>query len=165
MGTSTMELTEQTQQLRPDEELSNAGCLGAFDAIQSAAYAGSRLTGVAGQELDTADTAYRIYQAAVSFATADDARAFVTAQADKWRACNDVAVDLTTPAGVGHWTFGPLAGASPRITQLRVRGDGASTCQRVLSAVANVVLDVRACAPGVLNQAGQIADAMAANVA
>ena len=164
MGTSSMLIAEQTQQIRPDVELSNPDCLGAFDAIQNAVYAGSGFTGVYGQELDAGDSAYRIYEAAVSFPTADNAQAFVAAQADKWRACNGLAVTLTTPSAIGHWTFGPLTGAAPKITQVRTRRDGASACQRVLSAVSDVVLDVRACAPGILNQGGQIADAMAANV-
>ncbi|WP_373421154.1 sensor domain-containing protein [Mycobacterium shigaense] len=38
------------------------------------------------------------------------------------------------------------------------------TCQHVLSAVHSVVLDVVACAPGVQNQASQIANQMANNV-
>jgi serine/threonine kinase PknH len=38
------------------------------------------------------------------------------------------------------------------------------TCQRVLNAVSNVVLDVNACGPQVTNQASQIATEMAATV-
>ena len=37
-------------------------------------------------------------------------------------------------------------------------------CEHVLDAVSNVVLDVNVCANQVGDQAGQIADAMAANV-
>jgi len=37
-------------------------------------------------------------------------------------------------------------------------------CERVLSAVSDVVLDVMACEVGIQDQGGQIADAMAANV-
>ncbi len=163
MGTTSMEIAGQTQQIRPDQNLSNPNCLGAFDAIQDAVYAGSGFTGVSGQELKTGDNAYRIYEAAVSFPTADKAQAFVAAQADKWQACNGLPVTLTTPSGTGKWTFETLTGAAPKITMLRTRKDG-SSCQRVLSAVSDVVLDVRACAPGIQGQGGQIADAMAANV-
>ena len=38
------------------------------------------------------------------------------------------------------------------------------TCQRVLNAVSNVVLDVNACGPQVTNQASQIATDIAAKV-
>jgi serine/threonine kinase PknH len=164
MGTSSMLIADQTQRIRPDLQLSNPDCLGAFDAIQDGVYAGSGFTGVYGQELNAGDNAYRIYEAAVSFPTADKAQAFVAAQADKWKACNGLAVTLTAPRALGHWTFGSLTGAAPKVTQVRTREDGASTCQRVLSAVSDIVLDVRACAPGILDQGGQIADAMAANV-
>ena len=163
MGTpTTMEIQNQTTQLHPDIKLSNPDCLGAFEAIQAATYAGSGQTGVQGQELHTTDNVNRVYEAAVSFPTADKADAFVAAQADKWKACAGSAVTLTTSGGSAKWTFGDLTGAAPRITQLRTRADG-STCQRVLSAVSDVVLDVRACAVGIANQGGQIADQMAAN--
>ncbi len=165
MGTPAMEIADQTQQTRPDLNLSDLDCLGAFDALQNTVYAGSGLTGVRGQELDTSDTAYRIYEGAVSFPTPDAARAFVAAQADKWRSCNGLAVTLTVSAGeIGHWTFGNLTGAAPKIELLRTRNDGRSTCQRVLSAVSDIVLDVRACAPDIEGQGGQIADRMAANI-
>jgi serine/threonine kinase PknH len=163
MGTPSMNIANQTQQMRPDWKLSNPDCLGAFDAIQNGVYAGSGYTGVSGQELITADNNYRVSEAAVSFPTADKAQAFVATQADKWRACAGQPVTLSTPSGTSHWTFGDFTGAAPRITEVRTRKDG-STCQRVLSAASDIVLDVRACAPGIQNQGGQIADAMAAKV-
>ena len=164
MGTPSLEIANQTQQIRPDLNLSNPACLGAFDAIQNAAYEGSGFTGVQGQDLKTEDSTYRIYEAAVSFPTADNAQAYVAAQADKWRACNGLPVALTGSAGTGHWTFENVTGAAPSIAQLRTRKGGGSTCQRVLRAVSDVVLDVRACAPSIQDQGGQIADQMAANV-
>jgi hypothetical protein len=157
MGTPSIEITERTQQIRADVRLSNPECHG----IQDAAYTGTGFTGVSGQKLDTRDNAYRIFEAAVSFPTADKAQAVVAAQADKWRACNGLAVTMTGTSA--QWTFGNLTGAAPKIAQLRTRRDG-STCQRVLSAVSDVVLDVRACAPRIQDQGGQIAEAMAANV-
>ena len=164
MGTPNMEIANQTHQIRPDLNLSNPACLGSFDAIQNAAYAGSGFTGVQGQDLKTDDEVYRVYEAAVSFPTADSAQAYVGAQADKWRACNGLPVALTGAGGTGNWTFGNVTGAAPAITQLRTRKDGGSTCQRVLRAVSDVVLDVRACAPSIQDQGDQIGDQMAANV-
>jgi hypothetical protein len=67
-------------------------------------------------------------------------------------------------SGSVQWTFGDLTGAAPKITQLRTRQAGSNQCQRVLSAVSTVVLDVIACAPVVQDQGSQIADQMAANV-
>jgi len=163
---TTMEITNQTQEMRPNWNLSNPDCLGAFDAIQNAAYADSGFTRVRGQELQTGEhNAYRVYQAAVSFPTAGKAQTFVAAQADKWRACAGLPVTLSTSGGTGHWTFGDLTGAAPKITLLRRPADPSRpACEHVLSAVSDVVLDVRACAPGVQDQGGQITDQMAANV-
>ncbi len=163
MGTPSMELANQTEDIRADVNLSKMGCVGAFDAIQNTAYAGSGFTRVLGQELNSSDKAYRIYQAAVSFPSAEKAGALVAAQADKWRACDGVEVTLTTPGGSAHWTFGSLGGTAPRITTIRTRKDG-NACERVLNAVSDIVVDIRACGPGVTGQGDQIADAIAANV-
>ncbi len=61
------------------------------------------------------------------------------------------------------FTFGDLTGDAPKITQLITR-QGGGTCQRVLSAVSNVVLDVEACGQKITDEGSRIADAMAANV-
>lgn len=164
MGAPSLEIVKRAEQIRGDVELSNPSCLGSFDAIQSSVYAGSDYTGVRGQELNGAEGAYRIYEAAVSFPNAEKARAFVAGQVDKWRACNGLPVTLTTPGGTGHWIIGDLRGTAPKITQIRTRKDKASSCQRVLSAVSDVVLDVRACGPDIADQGDQLANAMAANV-
>lgn len=63
-----------------------------------------------------------------------------------------------------QWTIGELNGAPPRIaqhhTEAVANGRG---CQHVLSAVSRVVIEVQACGQGgITNQAGQMADQMAA---
>jgi serine/threonine kinase PknH len=155
--------TDQTaSRLRPDEHLSNPACFGAFDPIRESAYAGYNPTGVLGQGLDTQDSSYRVYQAAVSFSTAAQAQEFVTASAGKWRACNGLSVKFNNKA---NWTFGNVTEAPSRITLSRTPGDPSrASCERVLSAASDVVLDVMACEVGVQDQGGQIADQMAANV-
>lgn len=160
MGGAPLTGSGPTTQLRPDWALSDPACLSSFDAIFHSVYDGSGYTGVYGEEFNP-QGADRIFEAAVSFPTADQAQAFVKAQADYWRACNGKTV---TVGGQIQWTFGNVTGDSPRITQLRTKVGGKSSCQRVLSAVSDVVLDVRACAPSITNQGGQITDQMAANV-
>jgi serine/threonine kinase PknH len=153
---------ETASRLRQDESLSNPDCLGAFDPIRQAAYTGYNPTGVLGQGLATMDNSYRVYQAAVSFQTAAEAQGFVTASAGKWKACNNVGVKFNNKA---NWTFGTVAEAPSKITLPRMPGDPSRAgCERVLSAVSDVVLDVMACEVGVQDQGGQIADQMAANV-
>jgi serine/threonine kinase PknH len=169
MGVANLESPGPTQALRPPTgTLSNLDCLGAFEPIVDSAYAGSGYKAVRGQQLQIAprDPNYRVYEAAVSFPNAEKAQAFVTTQAGKWKACNDAQVDMTTPDTiVHHWTFAPVTGDPPKITQVRTPKDPTKpACQRVLSAVSDVVLDVEACAVGVTDQGSRIAQQMAANV-
>jgi serine/threonine kinase PknH len=153
---------ETASRLRQDETLSNPACIGAFDPIRQSAYAGYNPTGVLGQGLHTPDNSYRVYQAAVSFQTAAAAQDFVTASAPKWKACNNLGVKFGNKA---NWTFGNVVEAPSRITLSRTPGDPSrAACERVLSAVSDVVLDIMACEVGVQDQGGQIADQMAANV-
>ncbi|MEE6138968.1 sensor domain-containing protein [Mycobacterium sp. 050128] len=163
MGVPSLDIGNQTQQMAPEWQLSNPNCLNAFYPTQDPAYAGSGFTGVRGQLLHAGGD-YRVYEAAVSFPTADAANAFVAASANNWKACAGSTVTVTAAAGTAHWNFGNPAGAAPKITLERTRKDGTNQCQRVLSAVSSVVLDVLACAPAVQNRGVEIADQMANNV-
>ncbi|KAA8939284.1 sensor domain-containing protein, partial [Mycobacterium sp.] len=167
MGTPSMEIANQSQQLRaPTGNLSNPDCLGAFEPIGESTYAGSGTKAVRGQQLHTPDNNLRVDEAVVGFPNAQRATAFVAAQAEQWKACAGQAVTLTTEHGREfHWTFGELTGTSPAITQVRMpRDPRRASCQRVLSAVSDVVFDVEACAANVADQGSQIADQMAAKV-
>jgi serine/threonine-protein kinase len=116
--------------------------------------------------LRTADTTdpHRVYQAVVNFPSAQSAQAFVTTSAGNWTACGGQTVTVTDGNQTVQWNFGPVNGAPPRIVQRHTQAAGGHVCQRVLSAVSQVVIDVQACAPDITNEAGQIADQMAANV-
>lgn len=167
MGLPNIEIKDQTQQLRPPSgSLSNLECLGAFEPIEESVYTGSASRAVRGQQLHTSDNEYRVQEAAVTFPNAEKAQAFVTTSADKWRACANQSVTLTTDQNrVLHWTFGDVTGAPPTITQVRRPADASRpACQRVLSAVSDVVLDVEACAVNVTDQASQITQKMTAKV-
>jgi serine/threonine kinase PknH len=164
LGIPSINSLNTTRQLRGDWNLSNPNCLGSFDAIQNTVYAGSSYTGVSGQELNSADNVYRVYEAAVSFPAADAALAFVTAQQDKWKACAGQLVATHGSRGTVNWTFKDPTVEGPKITQLRTNGDNSSECQRVLTVVSDVVIDVRACGKSITDQGSKIADQMAANV-
>jgi hypothetical protein len=167
MGLPNIEIKYQTQQLSPPSgSLSNLECLGAFEPIEESVYTGSASRSVRGQLLHTSDNDFRVQQAAVAFPNAEKAQAFVTASAEKWRACANQPVTVTTDQNrVFHWTFGNVTGAPPTITQVRTPADTSRpACQRVLSAVSDVVLDVEACTVGVTDQASRITQKMAANV-
>ena len=82
-----------------------------------------------------------------------------------WRGCAGKTVTQTQPGKSIPWTFHDVTGNPPKVSLLHDSADNAGvTCQRVLNAVSNVVLDVNACGPQVTNQASQIATDMAAKV-
>ena len=166
-----MVAAEQTDQLRsPRGTLSNLDCLGAYEPIEDAVYKGAGgYLGVRGQVVHTVgeDPAHRVFESVVAFSSADKARAFVQASADKWKACTDKAVAMTTPSGKStSWIFGNVAGAVPKIAQQRTETEGGTrTCHHVLHAVNDLVIDVLVCgadaAPG---QAGRIAEQISTRV-
>lgn len=167
MGVPSMQSAERTQAMRtPQGTLSNPACLGALDPIESPTYQNSGYTGVRGQALRTADATdpHRVYQAVVNFPSTQSAQAFVTTSAGNWTACGGQTVTVTDGNQTVQWNFGPVNGAPPRIVQRHTQAAGGHVCQRVLSAVSTVVIDVQACAPDITNEAGQIADQMAAKV-
>ena len=60
--------------------------------------------------LQSSTLSYRVYEAAVSFPTADAATAFVAASVGNWKACAGSAVTVGDSV---QWTFGDLTGAVP----------------------------------------------------
>ena len=104
-------------------------------------------------------------QDVAAFPSTDLARNFVKTSADQWKSCAGQIVTVTYNNGNTYrWTFGELVGDAPKISQLDTQEDGRGwACQHVLSAVSNVVIDVRACAYQITDQASRIADEIAAN--
>jgi hypothetical protein len=153
------------------ETLSNPDCLGVFYVAQTRVYQDSGYTAVRHEELELnpGNPPYDIGQAAVSFPSADLALAFLKSSAAKWRTC---AGQTITAAANGHsysYTVRNLVGDVPAITQIHTLDGGPGTppgwaCQRALRAALNVVLDVRACGTPISDQAGRIAEKMAATV-
>jgi hypothetical protein len=167
MGVPSLEIGGQSQALRTSGvgSLSNANCVGAFEPAVQSSYANSGDKGARTQQLHASNNSHRAWEAAVSFPNAEKARAFVVKSAAEWKVCAGQAVTLTTEKGEGHWTFGDVEGEPPTITMVRTPEDAAKpACQRVLSAVSDIVLDVEACAVGITDQGTQIAQKMSANV-
>jgi serine/threonine kinase PknH len=165
MGASNMQPTNQAEQMNvPPGTLSNPDCLGALLPIQGSVYQGSGYTAVRGQALNAEDPPHFAYEAAVSFPSAEQALAFVRTSADKWQACVGQLLTVTTPNKIFHWNFANPTGAPPKITQVHTQLHGGRACQHALSAVFNVVIDVVACGASITNEAGQVADQMAAKV-
>jgi hypothetical protein len=166
MGVANLEpSTDTTQMVTSPGTPSDPACLGAFEPIQAAAYQSSGYTAVRSLGFRSTDPPRRVFQGAVEFPSVESAHAFVRASAGKWKACAGQTVTVTDGNKTTPWMFAELNGAPPRIMLRRsqVGADG-RVCQRVLSAVSRVVIDVVACGASITNEAGQVADQMAAKV-
>jgi serine/threonine kinase PknH len=168
LGDPNMESAEHGDQLRPQQgTLSNPECLGAFEPLQESVYRSFGPTAMRSDVLHTAgnDPAHRVVEAVASFESAEKARAFVEASAEKWRTCAGQNVTLTAANGkVNEWSIGNVTGAAPKIAQIRTQPDGRA-CQHVLSAVSDVVIDVQACGADINDGAGRMAEQMATRAA
>jgi serine/threonine kinase PknH len=165
MGASNMQPTNQAEQMGvPPGTLSNPDCLGALAPIQGSVYQGSGYTAVRGQALNAEDPPHFVYEAAVSFPSAEQALGFVRTSADKWQACVGQLLTVTTPNKIFHWNFANPTGSPPKITQVHTQLHGGRTCQHALSAVSNIVIDVVACGAQIADEGSRIADQMAAKV-
>jgi hypothetical protein len=115
--------------------------------------------------LRSADPPKRVFAGAVEFPSAESAHAFVRTSAGNWKACAGQTVTVAHGNQTTPWTFSELNGAPPRIMQRRAQAvPNGRVCQRVLSAVSRVVIDVVACRTSITNEAGQVVDQMAAKV-
>ncbi|MBV8860642.1 MAG: sensor domain-containing protein [Mycobacterium sp.] len=168
MGASTMQGGKLGQApANASAQLSIPACNGALYPGESPAYNGSGYTKlnylVVAEPGDHND--HFVDQDVATFPSADAANAFVKKSADQWRSCAGQVVTGSYDNGnTFRWTFGNVVGDAPRITQLDTQEDGNGwACQRVLSAVSNVVIDVRACGYAITDQASRIADEIAAN--
>ena len=150
----------------PGNTVSNDKCLGALIGFQTQTYKSSGYTGMLAQLLKKpqSDPGYVVVQGAVIFASAKQAQGFVTAQLAQWRTCAGTSVTQVNDGTTSVWTFREISGNPPNIALQHTLANSPVVCQHVLSAVANVVLDVNVCAPGTINQARQIANEMATKI-
>lgn len=95
----------------------------------------------------------------------DQALAFVQGSAKQWQGCAGQTVTVTYPDQRKYtWNFDNLTGEAPSITQRYTQVDNHGfACQRVLSAVSNFVMDVKACGYRITDEASRIAGQIAAN--
>ncbi|WP_264000813.1 sensor domain-containing protein [Mycobacterium intermedium] len=139
-------------------------CLGAAHIVQPAVYSGSGYTAIRFDVLHQPGNRYthNIEQAAVTFPSAQQALAFVKASAPKWKSCAGKSVNDTLGGVTTRWTFGDFVGDVPTIAMTYSRQNARGwTCQRALSAVWNLVIDVKACGYTINNQGLQAVDKIA----
>jgi hypothetical protein len=152
--------------------LSNPDCYPTFFSNEQSMYANSGYTAASAEKLSEMPTfTHMVNQALVSFSSEESALAFVTNAAAKWRACAGQTIGVTMNMTNGrsltlHHDVGDVVGDPPTIAQVHKQKEPPAgfSCQHVLSAVSNVVIDVVACGFQITDQARQIVDKMAANV-
>lgn len=143
--------------------VSNPDCLSTVGIILDPVYQGSGYTGLSTDIL--LDSKHQLSQAVASFPSADQALAFVENLAGKWKACAEQTITAQTipvSGGIstqGKYTLGSVIGELPTIALSQHGGSG--DCQRALSTVSNVVIDVEACTSPLTDQGLQIAGKMA----
>lgn len=143
--------------------VSNPDCLSTDGIILDPVYQGSGYTALSTDIL--LDSKHQLSQAVASFPAADQALAFVENLAGKWKACAGQTITAETiPVSGGiysaaRYTLGSLVGDGPTIALSKNGASG--DCQRALSSVSNLVIDVEACSSPLTDQGRQIADKMA----
>ncbi|SPM31305.1 serine/threonine protein kinase [Mycobacterium terramassiliense] len=147
--------------------LSLPNCLSSLYTSQDPVYAGTGYTGISGLVSSEPGDDYDhwVNQAAVAFPSAEKAKAFLQASADKWKACSGKTVTVTNKTKTFRWTFAQLNGAPPKITMLETQeGADGWECQRAMGVANNVVADVNACGYHISDQGGQVIDKILAKV-
>ncbi|WP_197507357.1 sensor domain-containing protein, partial [Mycobacterium sp. 852002-50816_SCH5313054-b] len=147
--------------------LSLPNCLGSLYTSQDPVYAGTGYTGISGLVSSEPGDDYDhwVNQAAAAFPSADKAKAFLQASADKWKACSGKTVTVTNKTKTFRWTFAQLNGGPPKITMLETQeGADGWECQRAMGVANNVVADVNACGYHISDQGGQVIDKILAKV-
>lgn len=152
----------------PTFTLSNPDCSGTLAVAEDSVYAGSGYTAMREQRLQERgeNRQHLVGQAAVRFPAADQASAFVKSSADKWRACAAQTMTQTDADGITvRWVVASLGGAVPKIVQGHSHTDPADgwSCQHVLRAVFNIVLDSDACGYHITDEGNRLDDKMTAN--
>ncbi len=80
-------------------QVPDKACVALEGAGQATVYAGSGFSAVSGQRAADEPHAHLVEQIVVLFPSAQDARAFFAASAERWPACANRSHDETTPAG------------------------------------------------------------------
>jgi hypothetical protein len=129
--------------------LPNVNCLGVYQPAEAAVYSDSGSSSVTGQiqrQPDTDAWDVQVVQAGTVYPSSDAAKAFFAASSDRWSKCTNHTVHLTVAGGPSTtFKFGDLDKSDTQLSTSFTRNENERSCQRVLSVVINVVVDVKAC--------------------
>jgi hypothetical protein len=163
MGVSHMTAERPFTQLQENRlRLPNLNCLGILSVAETAVYDNSGLTGVRGQALrdpPDGDWQHLAVQAVITYPSADAAQKFFSESADRWGKCQQHTSNITINAGpTTSWFFTKLDRTATRLTMPLNVNNGQRACQRDLSVIGNVIIDIKACGPTIADQSASIAD-------
>lgn len=137
--------------------LPNLNCLGVWQPDQAAIYGepGSPDGWVTVRHQimrnpDSDDWTSIVQQSVANYPSADAARAFFDASADRWSKCTNHTVNIQlNDTQMPKWLSGDLSRTATQLAMPIARGVGSDSrvCQHVLSVYANVIIDVTACQP------------------
>ena len=89
------------------------------------------------------DSSHAVFQAVVSFPSANDAARFFSASAQRWQACSMRQFHFINPGQPDQvWTAGPIAITNGTLSTTATRKGGGYDCQRALAVSNNVAIDV-----------------------
>jgi serine/threonine kinase PknH len=134
--------------------------------VQASVYDGSGWIATRGQFLS--DSSHGIWQAVVSFPSANQAARFFSASAQRWEACPMHQFHYINPGQPDKvFTVGPIAITNGTLSTTNTQvGAGGFACQRALAVSNNVAIDVAVCSVNPAHAAVfNIADQIAAKVA
>jgi hypothetical protein len=153
--------------------LPNLNCLGVWQVNEAPIYESSHWKSVRQQLVRAPDIDlwnFLVVQSIVSYRTADGAREFFTESTDRWSKCSNHTLNIQLNGQtLPKWVSGELTKTDTRLALPYTRGTGDQTrsCQRVLSLVANLILDIQACKPqqqSAITAAADVADKIEAKL-
>lgn len=133
--------------------LPNLSCLGVWQPDEAPIYDPSHWKSVRQQMLRTPDSDHwerLTVQSVVSYRTVADARDFLDESAGRWKKCTHHSVNIElNNRSLPAWRSGELTVTTDRLAMPYARDDGGEqrSCQHVLQAAANVIIDVVTCSP------------------
>ncbi len=136
-------------------------CGGVWANANRDVYEGSGWVSVQSQSLREPidDFRHLVFQSVISFSSAEAAANFVAKEAKRWPQCAGGTIIATSPSSTPQiWRITSVSTRDGVLTALPVQQRaGGWHCQRALTARNNVVVDVEACGPNLIDQGAAIA--------
>jgi serine/threonine kinase PknH len=160
MGTNDMtELRTYDQMPGDDGSYSDAACAGAVFNTVEAAYKGSGYVATKGAQYTDAGSKQYVDQGLVAYGSGADARKFLAAEQNSWHRCvgRHVTYKAKNDSSI-TWTIrAPVTADGITVAVVDQEAGEGYACAHGITAKANVMIDVSACANGMANQGVTVA--------